>query len=291
MKRALLKFCLKVILSVAALWLAFSAVPLSQVMQHMSGLNWRLVLLSVLCLHGSHLMSALRVRDSLRQVHDIRVAPRYAFWLHYVGTMFNMLLPSSIGGDGYKAWLLSRRFGQRMLTMVHLMLSNRASGLVLLFWLLAVLLLAHDGLRAALPHYTFWVLAGALGIGAAYHVAARLLWHETLRYHARMAVFSLGVQGMMLLSVWALVAAFGAPRALEYLMVMLVASIVSLLPISIGGIGLRELLMVALSPYLSFDANQAVALAAVYSLIHLSISVVGVVPYVLGHKEQEAVAG
>lgn len=286
MKRAVLSYAIKFALSAGALWLAFSSVDLAQIWLFIKQLNPAYVILALACLHGSHFFGAMRLRDYLK-VQNRDVSRRYVWWLHYVGTMFNMLLPSSIGGDGYKAWLLSKRYGCKLLAMLHIMLSGRANGLLVLFALLAALLLAHDGLRAAIPYYNALVIAGVALVAVVYSLAAKWLWKEPLALQARMAVFSLGVQGMMLLSVYVLLLAFNAPNQLDYLIIMLVSSIVSLLPISIGGIGLREILLLYAAPYMSLELAQAVSFGAVYSLMHLSVSLVGVVAYVVGHKGKE----
>jgi uncharacterized membrane protein YbhN (UPF0104 family) len=287
MTRSVAKYTLKVALSAAALWLVFSQVNVSEVGAFVATLDWRYALLSVVSLHISHLFGAFRLHDYLRI--DGQVAPlQTIIRLHYAGAMFNAFLPSSIGGDGYKAWALAQRFASTLMAMVHVMLSNRANGLLLLFVLLAALLLAHDGMRNAVPYYDALVVAGLLFIALTYHVAARLLWKESLGRQLRMTPYSLGVQGMMLLSVYFLLLAFDAPNQLDYLLIMLLSSVVSLLPISIGGIGLREALMLYAGPYLSLDPAQAVSFAAVFSVIHLSISVVGVGPYLMGGKSKEA---
>lgn len=289
MSRAFLGYGLKLLLSVAALWLVFSQVNVSEVGFFVAQLDWRYALLAVISLHISHLFGAFRLHDYLRL--DGQIAPlKTIIRLHYAGAMFNAFLPSSIGGDGYKAWVLAQRFGSKLMTMVHVMLSNRANGLLLLFVLLAALLLAHDGLRVAVPYYDTLVVVGLLFIAVIYRIAARLLWKESLGRQLRMAPYSLGVQGMMLLSVYLLLLAFDAPNQLDYLLIMLLSSVVSLLPISIGGIGLREALMLYAGPYLSLDPAQAVSFAAVFSVIHLSISVVGVGPYLAGGCKQASCA-
>jgi uncharacterized membrane protein YbhN (UPF0104 family) len=62
-----------------------------------------------------------------------------------------------------------------------------------------------------------------------------------------------------------------------YVLLFCIASVVSIMPITIGGVGLRELVFVYMAPLLGLDAEIGVALALLFFLTSLVVSMHGAV--------------
>jgi len=93
------------------------------------------------------------------------------------------------------------------------------------------------------------------------------------------------VQVLQVLSAYFLFRALGG-KGMEagYLLVFLISSIVSMLPVSIGGAGLRELTFLYGSELMHLDTNISVSLSLLFYLISAFVSLFGIF-YSLKSKE------
>jgi hypothetical protein len=185
-----------------------------------------------------------------------------------VGLFFSQVLPN-VAGEGMRAWLLVR-LGSNWRTAVTSVLIDRGVGVGLLIVLGFVVLLLPSGLTAlsgyrdvVLIVYGALILAGALGLLLAPKIASPLARWRYSRWFATLAAdvhrVLLGSKGPVVLSIGCLIHAFTIvvvwlvgraqglalplPDAMVLFAVMTGAVVV---PISIGGWGLRELAVVSL---------------------------------------------
>jgi uncharacterized protein (TIRG00374 family) len=218
----------------------------------------------------------------------------------YIGFFFNQALPSSVGGDVMRAYLVFRK-GIAFSHALASVLLERATGLFIIA-LFPLLLLAEDttSLQAGLSHQnlaaTVFLLAcsGLLALGALKFVTARLKQAGRLvnmldvlgsqflgllkSARAMSAVFILG-----LLSALAGLSAFEAAvlslgLELSYLQVLgisALAIIASVIPLSISGWGVRENVIVWLLLPLGVPAEKALGLSVWFGLVTLAASIPG----------------
>ena len=120
---------LKILVALLLLFLVFRSVGTSRIANHLRDIeSGRLVLLVFLCWLGQ-LLCAQRWRlfaASLRMQGPYR---SYA-QMYLVGMLFNIGLPSLIGGDVVKAYILSRKSGKPLQTGLASVLQDRAAGLL-----------------------------------------------------------------------------------------------------------------------------------------------------------------
>lgn len=152
---------------------------------------------------------------------------------YFVGIFFNNLLPSTIGGDTVRV-VHTARSGVGRARALGIIFADRFLGL------LALLLFAIAGALAAgrLP----WALAGAAVLGLA---AVLLFLHRKLHWTwevlARASGWSLLLQTSVVIGGWCLAHALHAPIPLPYFFLIVpLALIVMMLPVSINAIGVRE---------------------------------------------------
>ena len=85
------------------------------------------------------------------------------------------------------------------------------------------------------------------------------------------------VQLLQVLCAWLLLMALGEhENHLAYLVIFLVSSVVAVLPISIGGVGVRELTFLYGSQLMNVDINVAVGISFLFYLITVVVSLSGV---------------
>lgn len=152
---------------------------------------------------------------------------------YFVGIFFNNLLPSTIGGDTVRV-VHTARSGVGRAQALAVIFVDRFLGL------LALLLFAIVGARAA--GRLTWMMAGAAVLGLA---AGLLFVHRKLHWTwdvlARASGWSLLLQTSVVIGGWCLARALHAPIPLTYFFLIVpLALIVMMLPVSINAIGVRE---------------------------------------------------
>lgn len=229
---------------------------------------------------------------------DGRLAPVDAVRWVFIGLFFNQALPSSVGGDALRIWHLHRQ-GQGMALAVGSVAIERTTGMAMLALLVsaatawlgpqlhgsaatAPLLMIGPGLvlllavLAVLPAGWLRRLPGAVG-EAAGGVA------DGLRRIARrppmlLEVVLLGAAASLLgiLAAAALAPALGIALGLPAAIVLVGGAVlVSVLPVSLGGWGVREVGMLALAGALGLPPEPVIALSVAWGALQLAVALPG----------------
>ncbi len=236
--------------------------------------------------------------------------------MYHIGMFFNLLLPTSVGGDVVRAWYLAglRREGtggQRTLAVLSVFI-DRLNGLVLL-----VLLAGAGVLLSPVPLPT-WVqatvavaVAGLVG-GLAFLLAGSYLFDGWMRrdparplnrYVAALgriliatrlylrhpgmlliaSLLSLAVQVLGIVMVWCVGLGLGLEVPLIcYGVVVPLTALLTLLPISLNGMGLREAGFVVLMAPLGVATATAATLGFLQFLAAAACSLLGLGFYLFG---------
>ncbi len=237
---------------------------------------------------------------------------------YYVGMFFNLVLPTSVGGDVVRAWYLGRleggnpAMGRRTAAFVSV-LADRLNGFAVM---IVVASLAALCCPVALPSWIAWIVAG-LGASCALGLAALPVLPRVrpwLPSHPRlMRLFDaadlclrdrIGMVWITLLSVlvqlgnivfaWLIGVGMGLQiPALYYAVLIPLVSILTLLPISLNGMGLREIGTVGLLEPLHVDSATAVTLSLLLFAVYTTASLSGGLVYLFGRapRFQAAEAG
>jgi glycosyltransferase involved in cell wall biosynthesis/uncharacterized membrane protein YbhN (UPF0104 family) len=262
--------------------------PLVEAVADFDRLAW-LAALAIFLL--AQVISSVRWRE-LACALGFTQTQRHFSRLYWEGMFFNLCLPSSIGGDVVKACRLGDDAGRRVLAAWSIV-ADRACGLAALVvigltalacrafsWSLAATLLAGAALLGGallgvtvLPRAFRRLLAACPSQHRLQRIAAPLLPYCDRPSILRRAIaWSMSVQLLGVASVATLGAALGLklPPAAYFVAVPLV-SLAMMLPLSVGGVGVREGgLAWALASY-----GVPTELAVLLGLLWFSISVAG----------------
>jgi glycosyltransferase 2 family protein len=242
--------------------------------------------LALLLFNASQWVSAARLKVFFGTA-GVHLSFRKNLALYYIGMFYNLFLPGGIGGDGYKVYLINRRLGAPVKSLVQVLLHDRLNGLAGLTLVLFLLVLAFlpATLRALLPALAAALLAGL----AAYFLALFLFFRKLLPVMPRVTLLSCAVQGLQTLAAFSLLQGLsppGVPGA--YLILFLCSSVAAVIPFTIGGVGARELVFVYGYHYMQIDQHSAVALSLLFFLITALSSLTGIL---LRQDPWEASAG
>ncbi|MEJ2583804.1 MAG: lysylphosphatidylglycerol synthase transmembrane domain-containing protein [Robiginitalea sp.] len=189
---------------------------------------------------------------------------------------YNLFLPGGIGGDAYKGYLLHRTFKTSGKKLAAVLLLDRISGLFLLYVYSGILLLWQS--ISWMEPYRSW-------IGLVLVLSLFIYWKAHQKWFSYLAsVFwpSLGYSALVQLA--QLGAAFFILQALgiqehvlQYLLVFLLSSIVAVLPITIGGIGSREIVFYYGARWLSLQESTSIGISMAFFLITALVSLSGII--------------
>ena len=272
-----LKTALKILLTGGALVLVFQKIDTAQLLQLSKNLSWPWLLPAIALFVGSKVATAIRLNHYFANIHLLLSA--WENWrLYLIGMFYNLFLPGGIGGDGYKVYLLNKEFKTPVKELLKASLLDRLGGLVAIVALLLALL----GL-IELPWQGFatWtskalLLAAALGVVPAFWLLQKVLFSNFLPSFWQGIIWSLVGQLAQMASVFCLLLALGVQdNFLAYQAVFLLSSIVAVLPLTIGGVGARELVVVYAHSYAGIQETEAVAFSLLFFLISAAVSLSG----------------
>jgi uncharacterized membrane protein YbhN (UPF0104 family) len=256
---------------------------------------------AVALLTGMQALSAWRWQMLARPLGFERTVPQLLAY-YFIGMYFNLLLPTSVGGDVVRAWYLTGRSGRRLAALAAVFL-DRFSGLVVLLALAcAGVLLSPQELPAEVVACVWGTAACAALTVAAVPVATRwggnasrrlarvrlaLAQLAAPRLLAGSTLLSLGVQAGNVALVMLIGTALGAPVPLAYYWILVpMVTLLTMLPVSINGMGVREQAMVLfLAPFAVAD-ETAVALGLLWFSVFFVASLAGGLVYTFGQFER-----
>jgi uncharacterized membrane protein YbhN (UPF0104 family) len=271
--KRIIKTILKFGLTIAALYYVFSRIEFSSVMDLFGQTRVPFLLLAVLLFAASKALSAIRLNIFFRKI-GLEMPEKTNLRLYLLGMFYNLFLPGGIGGDGYKIYLLQKKYKTGTARLFGAVLSDRLSGMSALAILAALLFSVID-----IPLQ--WNIAGVLLIPviiAGMYLFFYWFYRHFLPVHTKTTFYSLGVQLLQLCSAWMILLALGGAEGfeLQYLFVFLVSSIVAVLPISVGGMGVRELTFLYGAQFLGIDQDLAVGISLMFYLITALVSFLGI---------------
>jgi uncharacterized membrane protein YbhN (UPF0104 family) len=270
----------------------------SQVAGTLRQLHWTRWLLGVGLYAATQVVSSLRWQLLARPLGFGQPLVRFVR-LYFVGMFFNLVLPTSVGGDVVRAWYLAETTRRRSAAFVSVLL-ERSSGLLVLIALACLATLyVPPQLPAWIPRGVWFVtaaaFAGVLTFPLAVRASNRLSRFrpvvETARAYLRRPGLLLGttllsvvVQLANVVLVWLLGEALGVSvPALYYGVLVPVVTLLTLLPISLNGMGVREGATIFLLAPFQVTAAQALTLAFAWFATFTAASLAGVVFYLMGH--------
>jgi uncharacterized membrane protein YbhN (UPF0104 family) len=268
------KTTLKIVVSLGALVFVFTKIEFQEVFSFFRESSLFLLLLALLTFGFSKFIAAIRLNLFFRAI-DIRITGIQNLKLYILGMYYNLFLPGGIGGDGYKIFILNKRTDVKTSRIFWAVLIDRVNGVVALCCLVVLLtyLIKLDIGFDYTPY--FWV---SVPVGLAiFGLVIRRFYRYLYGCIVRTTLLSLAVQGLQVLAAFLILKAIGgSDRELEYMFVFLISSIVAMLPVSIGGVGLRELTFLYGSRFLSLDISLSVALSLMFYIITAFVSLWGI---------------
>ena len=111
-----------------------------------------------------------------------------------------------------------------------------------------------------------------------FYLVIRRFWKSFIGIVARTSLLSLAVQLAQLACAWFIMLSLDiAGQEARYLLIFLISSIVAILPITVGGVGSREVTFFLGADILGLDVNLSISLSLMFYFITLLVSLSGAV--------------
>lgn len=295
--RRLLSFLAKAAISALLLYLALRRVNLDGVGQRLSGIDWRWIagILVVLCIQLP--LNALRWREIVT-ICGARLPLAMALRYSFIGQFFSQVLPSTVGGDAVRIWLLARG-GTGWPTAIYSVLIDRVVGVSALAIMVVACLpwtlnLIQDPVaRVALALIGFGAFGAALAFLALGHRHFRILDRWWLTRHLatasrlagrlcrsvsgiRVAALSLAIHLLTVTVAWgAAMAAHAMVDFTQALFLILPVILVATIPVSIAGWGVRESAMIFAFSYAGLAESDGLIVSILFGLATLVTGAIG----------------
>lgn len=226
------------------------------------------------------------------------------FRYYLIGMYFNLLLPTSVGGDVVRVWYLNNRSGQS-LRATAAVLADRLSGLgVLVAMACVATFFAPESTPAWVPLTVYSIaaagLCGVLGLAGLIYsgklpnnrqAQVDVLWEMFRNPRAVFwtTVCSAVVQVNSALVCWLVARGLSIDVPFAYFAVLVpLVSLLTLVPITVNGMGVREeSCIVFLAPF-GVSKEVATTLALLWFAVHLAVSVMGGLAYLTEKKPETA---
>lgn len=304
--RRRLFFALKIAVSLLLLWFLFTTNDIHKVAARLGDIAPGFLVLGFVVESLGVFLASWRWRIVLAAV-GVRIGFLFALQIIFISLFLNQVLPSTLGGDAMRAWRIVKSGSSVGRAVRAVMLDRMVAllGLALLVALGLPFVLSITGDRVA--HWTLWGIVAAVLFGLAVllvleKILAPLKYGPRALYEGlselsrdarrlflapRMAgsalVLSVLIHAASALSVFVLALGMGiSVSAIECLVLMPPVILMAVLPVSIGGWGVREGAMIAAMGFAGVPPGEALALSVMFGLIIMASSLPGAAVWVLG---------
>jgi uncharacterized membrane protein YbhN (UPF0104 family) len=236
---------------------------------------------------------------------DAPLRPSLAFRFSLIGTFFNQTLPSTIGGDAVRLWLLSKT-GAGWRAASYSVLVDRAVGLIALAIIVVFSLpwsyelIADTQGRLALVFVDLAAISAGVGfLLGAIPYAWLQKWWPTRHVHAcaaianraifdphsgpKIAILSFVVHFLTVVTAWCSVHAISAPANFEQVLFLIPPIVlITMLPISIAGWGVREATMIVAFGYAGLTQADGLMVSVLFGASYFIVGGIGGLVWIRG---------
>ncbi|NVN18856.1 flippase-like domain-containing protein [Muricauda sp. HICW] len=266
---------LKIIISAVLIYFIFTKIELKDVLQTLKKGDPLYLFLALLFFVLSKILSALRTNLYFHQI-GAKVSQLSNLKLYLLGMFYNLFLPGGIGGDAYKGYVIQKEYQPGTKKVVSSLLLDRLSGMLLLFvYACALALLSKNEFFQRF----YWLIVAAIPLSVAvFWFVNKTFFSSTLSVFWKSVGFSTLVQLAQLVCILFILKSLSVSLdSIEYLFVFLVSSIVSVIPLTIGGIGSREVTFLYGAKWLGLDESTSIGISFTFFLITALTSLFGVI--------------
>ena len=265
----------KFVISVTLIYFIFTKLNFEEVLDILKRANPLYLILAFLFLVVSKVIAAFRLNLYFHKL-KIYLTHKSNLKLYLLGMFYNLFLPGGIGGDAYKGYVIKNNFNVKTKRVVSVLVLDRLSGLLLIFIYASILALFLN--IDEFQYFRFLFILGIFTSIAIFWFLNKKFFGYVLSIFWKSALYSAALQLAQLVSVLFILHALSIEiNTVSYLFIFLISLIVSVLPLTIGGIGSREITFFYGATLLSLDENTSVSISMIFFLLTAVVSLFGLI--------------
>ncbi|MCH9814642.1 MAG: flippase-like domain-containing protein [Epsilonproteobacteria bacterium] len=265
----------KIIFTLLIFGIIFTTIDPHTVLVHFKQIDPILLLTAFLFFNFSKIISSLRLNRYFNII-GVDLSETKNIILYYIGMFYNLFLPGGIGGDGYKIYLLNKQYQTPIKTLIAATLLDRISGLIPLVFLCSGIFFwtNYTQISPLLNQLITIIFFICIPL---FYLFSRIVYPKFKSIFTRTLFIGIIVQLLQLLCAYILILALGIEKLLfEFLFLFLLSSITAVLPLTIGGSGLREVVFIYGLSHLQVEISLGIAFAMLFFFLSALSSFVGI---------------
>jgi len=268
-----LKLLLKIAVTVVCFWYISRKIDYIKARDAIMQADWWFLLAAIGAFMFSKLLASFRLNIYFRNI-GIHLSPWKNIKLYWLGMFYNLFLPGAISGDAYKVILLTRKYDVSYKKTTAAVLLDRFSGLLAL----GLILSTYGVLVLDNKLYDAILIAGSVLAVIGLYIVVRYFLKDFLPGFWPTFLWGIAVQILQVVCVYCILTALHLPlHQSEWIFIFLVAAVITVIPISLGGgLGTRELVFVEGARYFGLDIHIAPVISILFYLSNALSSVWGV---------------
>jgi uncharacterized membrane protein YbhN (UPF0104 family) len=271
--KSFFKLFIKIAVTAVCLWYVSRKINWSKTFDIIQHSNRLWLFVAVALFTASKIVSALRLNIYFKNI-NVQLVQKQNLQLYWLGMFYNLFLPGGIGGDAYKVILLNRTYQYPAKQLTAAVLLDRISGVVGLGILAVVYYyFVFNGANYSLLLLLFLPVALVV-----YYFVVKKIFPSFIKGFWPTFWLGFAVQAIQVLCAYAIMMALHIyEHETVYILLFLLSSIVAILPLTIGGLGAREVVFLWGSNTLLHLTNDPtpVSISITFYLITLTISFIG----------------
>jgi uncharacterized membrane protein YbhN (UPF0104 family) len=267
----LLKLFLKIAVTAVCLWYVSGKIDFAKAGVALKNANWFYLFFALIAFILSKLVSAIRLNIYFNNI-NIHLSAWQNIKLYWLGMYYNLFLPGSISGDAYKVILMTKKYNVPYKKTTAAVLLDRFSGLLGLGLILVVY-----GFVVLKSNLYIAVIAGGVILSiTVFYFIIKTWFKDFISSFLLTLILGIIVQALQVICACLIMASLNIPfRQTEYIFLFLVSSVVAVLPLTIGGLGAREVVFLEGSKYFGLIRETSVIISILFYLITLFTSAWG----------------
>ncbi len=267
-----MKSIVKIVISLVLVAFVLNTIDTKSLIEILLKVNLFYLFLAFIFYNLSKIASAIRLIYYFKEI-DINISQKANLILYYVGMFYNLFLPGGIGGDGYKAYLLNKYHNTKLSLILQALIFDRVSGLIALIFLGAIL---YPFSSFDIPFFYYLAISLAILIYPLFFIISKKL-DRFLEFFKTTTFLGLIVQILQLVSAYFIILSLNSNVPIvEFLVLFLISSVVSVLPITVGGVGVRELTFLYGLKLIDYPSDVGVAFSFLFFFITMLSSLIGI---------------
>lgn len=279
---SLLKVFLKIGFTALLMYLVFRKIDFVEVKNIFLESNPVYIFLAFITYFLAQIVASWRLLSFLKGI-NLHLKFGFNFKLYLLGLFYNVFLPGGIGGDGYKIYLLKKRYKLPTKRVFLALFFDRLSGLWAIGFICVTLILLIPKIEVPANYAIAALLIGTF----VYYMVMRKFFTDYAKNFALTHLKACITQSLQLgCVIFILLSQDFSGKFSPYLFSFLVSSLATIIPISVGGFGIREYVMTHASDVFNMDQNLAVFVTITFTLLSTIASLPGIY-FVYRSKEFE----